>query len=259
VNIVDFIIIYMLASKIYFASDFHLGVPDYESSLIREKKIVRWLDEIQDDAKAIYLMGDLFDFWFEYRNVVPRGFVRLMGKLASMSDRGTEIHVFTGNHDLWISDYLPKEINCILHREPIIKEFDGKTFYLAHGDGLGPGDHGFKMMKKVFTSRISQWAYRRLHPDTGVGVAKFFSRTSHSHTGDKDSNFLGEDKEWLIIHSREVLKKQPIDYFVYGHRHYPLLLPLNEKSWYVNLGDWINYFTYGEWDGLTFQLKTYEG
>ncbi len=244
--------------KIYFASDFHLGAPDHDASLIREKKVVRWLNEIEADASAIYLMGDMFDFWFEYRNVVPMGFTRLLGKLADLSDKGIEIVLFSGNHDLWIRDYLPKEINCKVYHHPIIREFNGKKFYLAHGDGLGPGDHGFKFMKKIFVGKFNQWMFRRLHPDTGVSMARYFSRTSRAHTGDADSKFLGEDKEWLIIHSKEELKKQHIDYFIYGHRHYPLDLEIGGGSHYINLGDWINYFTYGVWDGNTFELKKYD-
>ena len=244
--------------KIYFASDFHLGAPNHEASLVREKKLVRWLDEIEKDAKAIYLMGDMFDFWFEYRNVVPMGFTRLLGKLALMADSGIELHVFSGNHDLWIRDYLPREINCKVYHKPIIREFDGRKFYLAHGDGLGPGDHGFKFMKKIFVGKFNQWLFRRLHPDTGVSMARYFSRTSRAHTGNSDSKFLGEDKEWLIIHSKDILKQQHIDYFIYGHRHYPLLLPLPDNSHYVNLGDWIEYFTYGVWDGQKFELLKYD-
>ncbi len=245
-------------NKIYFASDFHLGAPNHEASLIREKKIIRWLNEIEPDAAEIYLMGDLFDFWFEYQNVVPMGFVRLLGKLAEFSDQGIKISIFAGNHDLWIRNYLPNEIQCNVYHGPIIKEFNGKRFYLAHGDGLGPGDHGFKFMKKIFVGKFNQWLFRRLHPDTGVSLAKFFSKKSRAHTGEKDAEFLGEDKEWLIIHSKELLKSNHFDYFIYGHRHYPLDLKIAENSHYINLGDWINYFTYGVWDGDHFELKKYE-
>lgn len=245
-------------TKIYFASDFHLGAPDYNSSLVREKKIVRWLDEIKADAKELYLIGDLFDFWFEYKYTVPKGFTRLLGKLAELSDNGTQISIFTGNHDLWMKDYLVKELNAKIYRDIEIREIDGKIFYIAHGDGLGPGDMGFKMMKKVFTSPLSKWLYSRVHPNAGISIANYFSRKSRAHTGKNDAKFLGEEKEWLIIHSKEILKKQKVDYFIYGHRHYPLSLPINGAT-YINLGDWINYFTYAVWDGEKLELKEYKG
>ena len=243
--------------KIYFASDFHLGVPDYERSLEREKKIVKWLDEIMPTTEELYLLGDVFDFWFEYRTVVPRGYVRLLGKLAEFSDAGIPIHYFTGNHDMWIFDYLTKEINAKIYREPIEAEYGGKKFYIGHGDGLGPGDHGYKFIKKVFASKFCQWLFARLHPNAGIGIANYFSRKSRIATGDSDEKFLGEEKEWLIIHSKELLEKNHYDYLIFGHRHLPLDITINDGSRYINLGDWIRYFSYGEFDGKEMQLKYY--
>ena len=243
--------------KIYFASDFHLGVPDYESSLVREKHIVKWLDEIKSDAEEIYLLGDVFDFWFEYKTVVPRGYVRLLGKIAELTDKGIIVHYFTGNHDMWTFDYLSKELNVKVYREPIEKEYNGKIFYIGHGDGLGPGDHGYKFIKKVFSSKISQWMFARLHPNAGIGIAEYFSKKSRVATGVSDEKFLGEEKEWLIIHSKEILAKKHFDYLIFGHRHLPLDLPINGKSRYINLGDWIRYFSYGVFDGKEFELKYY--
>ena len=241
--------------KIYFASDFHLGVPDYESSLIREKRIVHWLDSIKDTAEEIYLLGDVFDFWFEYKTVVPRGYVRLLGKLAEISDSGIPIHYFTGNHDMWTFNYLSKELNVIIYREPIEVQYGDKKFYIGHGDGLGPGDHGYKFIKKIFSSRACQWLFARLHPNAGIGLAEFFSKKSRVATGISDEKFLGEEKEWLVIHSKELLEKTFYDFLIFGHRHLPLDLKINGGSRYINLGDWIRYFSYGEFDGKDFSLK----
>jgi UDP-2,3-diacylglucosamine hydrolase len=241
--------------KIYFASDFHLGVPTYEKSLEREKRIVAWLDTIQHDCEELYLLGDVFDFWFEYKTVVPRGFVRLLGKLAEISDRGIPIHYFTGNHDMWTFDYLVKEINVQLHRAPIEKTYNGKSFYIGHGDGLGPGDHGYKFIKKIFASKICQWLFARLHPNFGVGLANYWSRKSRIATGTVDEKFLGEEKEWLVIHSKELLAKKHYDFLIFGHRHLPLDISINGNSRYINLGDWIRYNSYAVFDGTNVVLN----
>jgi len=241
--------------KIYFASDFHLGVPDYEKSLVREKRIVEWLDIIKKDAEELYLLGDVFDFWFEYKTVVPRGYVRLLGKLAELSDSGIIIHYFTGNHDMWTFDYLSKELNVKIYREPIEKEYAGKQFFIGHGDGLGPGDHGYKFIKKVFASPVSQWLFAILHPNIGIGIAEYFSRKSRIATGTTDEKYLGEEKEWLVIHSKELLEKKHYDFLIFGHRHLPLDIKINGSSRYINLGDWIRYFSYGVFDGVEFRLE----
>ncbi|MDD5569844.1 MAG: UDP-2,3-diacylglucosamine diphosphatase [Bacteroidales bacterium] len=245
--------------KIYFASDFHLGVPDYESSLEREKLIVKWLDEIKQDAEELFLLGDVFDFWFEYKSVVPRGFVRLLGKIAELSDSGIKIHYFTGNHDIWIYDYLPKELNAELYHHPIIREINGKKFYIAHGDGLGPSDYKFKLMKKGFRSSVLQWIFSALlHPNFAFKIAKFFSLKSRfaNDNNFEKSKFLGE-KEWLIINSRKILEKEHIDFFIYGHRHFPVELQLSDKSKYINLGEWVNYKPYAVFDGNNTVLKQF--
>ena len=243
--------------KIYFISDFHLGVPNDTDSRKREEKIVSWLNSIKHDAQILYLMGDVFDYWFEYKEVVPRGYVRLLGKLAELSDAGVEMHYFTGNHDMWVFDYLPKEIGLQVHRAPIQKEYNGKKFFLGHGDGLGPGDFGYKFIKKVFANKLSQWLFARVHPNTGIGLMKFFSRKSRIATGTSDDVYLGDDKEWLMIFSREVLQKEHYDYFIFGHRHLPLDKQLNGQSRYINLGEWINHFTYAVFDGQELLLKKF--
>lgn len=234
--------------KYYFASDFHLGAPDPESSRIREKKVVAWLEEVREEAEEIFILGDVFDFWFEYKKAVPRGFVRLLGKMAEICDSGTKIHWFIGNHDMWIFDYVPSEIGVQLHHEPIERTLNGKRFYIGHGDGLGPGDHGYKFMKKVFRSPISQWIFARLHPNFGIGLADFFSKTSRKKGEKSDKIFLGPEKEWLAIYSEELAAKENFDFFVFGHRHLPMMIDLQNGGTYINLGDWITHFTYGRFE-----------
>ncbi len=244
--------------NIYFISDFHLGAPNPEKSLEREKRIVRWLDHIKSDAAEIYLLGDVFDFWFEYKYAVPRGYVRLLGKLAELHDSGITLHYFTGNHDMWVFDYLPKEIGVKVYREPVTRMIGNRNFFIGHGDGLGPGDHGYKFIKKVFANKFCQWLFARLHPNLGIPLALYFSRKSRIATGTTDEKFLGEEKEWLVLHSREILKKQHFDYFIFGHRHLPLDIRLNENSRYVNLGEWINYNTYAVFDGHDLKLEEFK-
>jgi len=244
--------------KVYFASDFHLGIPDRATSLERERRLCAWLDEISADAAALYLVGDLFDTWFEYKNVIPKGFTRFLGKLAELSDKGLPIVAFTGNHDLWMRGYFQEELNIPVHHEPIIEEYNGKKFFIAHGDGLGPGDHGYKVLKKVLRSEVSQWLYRRVHPDTGVGLAGWFSRLGPKHADTPEKPFLGPEKEWLVQFSLDTLKTQHIDYFIFGHRHIAIDYPLNDKSRYVNLGDWIRYDSYAVFDGGELALKYYK-
>jgi UDP-2,3-diacylglucosamine hydrolase len=244
-------------TKIYFISDSHLGVPDYAGSLNREKLLVRWLDEVRSDASEIYLLGDIFDFWFEYATVVPKGFVRLLGKLADLSDSGIKIHYFTGNHDMWMFDYFPKELGIDLYRAPVSREIGGKRFMIGHGDGLGPSDHGYKFIKKVFASRLCQWLFARIHPNLGVRIALYFSRKSRIACGDTDEVFKGADKEYLLLHINELLQKEHFDYIIYGHRHLPFDLKLKENSRYINLGDWVTHFTYAVFDGTDLEFKSY--
>lgn len=244
--------------KIYFASDFHLGAPDYERSLEREKRIVAWLDHIQKDAEEIYLVGDIFDFWFEYKRAIPRGFVRLQGKIAELTDAGIPVHLFTGNHDMWIFDYLPQELGVQLYREPIEKTFFGKSFVIGHGDGLGPGDKGYKFLKKVFNNPFCQWCFARLHPNFGIWLAQKSSKTSRAYTGKSDEVYHGDENEWLVQYCKSELEKKHTDYFVFGHRHLPLNIDLNEKSKYINLGEWINYNTYLEVSENSVELKEWK-
>jgi UDP-2,3-diacylglucosamine hydrolase len=244
--------------KIYFASDQHFGAPTKEKSMVREQKFVRWLDIVKKDAEAIFLLGDLFDFWFEYKTVVPKGFIRVLGKLAEIRDSGIPIHFFVGNHDLWMEDYFEKELNIPVYHEPKEFTFNKKTFLIGHGDGLGPGDHGYKRMKKVFTSPVCKWLFKWLHPDLGVGLAQHLSVKNRLISGDDDVVYLGEENEWLILYSKETLKTKHYNYFIFGHRHLPMTLSIGEDSEYVNLGDWISYFTYGVFDGDKIEVLPFD-
>ena len=246
------------AKNIYFLSDFHLGAPNANESLVREKKIIRFLDEIKLKAAAIFIVGDLFDFWYEYKKVVPKGYVRILGKIAELSDAGIALHFFVGNHDMWMKDYFQTELNTAVYFEPQEFTFSSKTFLIGHGDGLGPGDKGYKFIKKVFRSPVSQLIFGALPPNIGIGIADYFSRKSRAKTGKTDEVFLGEENEWLVIYSREILTKKHFDYFIFGHRHLPLDISLNEKSRYINLGDWIKYFSYAVFNGETLSLEYYK-
>ncbi|MCB0437294.1 MAG: UDP-2,3-diacylglucosamine diphosphatase [Mangrovimonas sp.] len=243
--------------KIYFASDNHLGAPTAKDSLPREKKFVAWLDEVKKDAAAIFLLGDLFDFWFEYKTVVPKGFTRTLGKLAEISDSGIPIYYFVGNHDLWMNGYFEDELNIPVYHKPKEFTFNDKTFFIGHGDGLGPGDKGYKRMKKVFTNSFSKWLYRWLHPDWGVKLAQYLSVKNKLISGEEDAKFLGEEGEWLILYSKKKLEEKHRDFFVFGHRHLPLEIDLGNNSKYINLGDWISHYTYGVFDGEKMALKNY--
>ena len=244
--------------KVYFLSDFHLGAPNDTESRKREDRLVRFLQDARKDAGIVFIVGDIFDFWFEYKTVVPKGFVRILGTLAQMADEGIQLHIFTGNHDLWMQDYLSKELNAKLYFEPQEFTIQNKQFLIGHGDGLGPGDNGYKRLKKIFTNPICQWLFRWLHPDAGIQLANYFSRKSRAKTGNADELFLGEDKEWLILYTKEKAKTMSVDYFIFGHRHYAIDLKINDKSRYINLGDWIRLNTYAVFDGTDLQLLTWE-
>ena len=248
--------------KVYFASDFHLGIPDHDNSMKREKKLVAWLEFARADAAEIFLMGDLFDFWFEYKTVIPRGYSRLLGKLAEITDAGIPVHLFRGNHDMWAFDYLTRELNIRLHRDPEFREFNGKHFYLAHGDGLGPGDAGYKFIKKVFANTFNQWLFRMLHPDFGIGMALFWSRKSRKAGIEKEQrgqdNTLKLIQQRITVHSNELVKQHPeLDYLIYGHYHYPLDSKLSGHARQLVLGDWITHVTYAVFDGENLELKEF--
>jgi UDP-2,3-diacylglucosamine hydrolase len=246
-------------TKYYFISDFHLGVPTPEKSKIREKKIVEWLEYASKDAKEIYLVGDLFDFWFEYKTVVPKGYTRFLGKIAELTDKGISIHVFTGNHDMWSFGYLPEELGIKLHKKPIFLELNSKKIMLGHGDGLGPGDTGYKIIKKIFANPICQWLFAWIHPDLGIGLANYFSRKSRAKGKDHDEVYHGDEKEFLVQYCKKKESEGAgFDYYIFGHRHLPLEIKISEKSTYINLGEWLSNFTYAVFDGEKMELKKWE-
>jgi UDP-2,3-diacylglucosamine hydrolase len=235
-------------TKIYFASDFHLGVPNYEASLVREKEVVAWLNHISRDARAVYLLGDVFDYWFEYSAVVAKGHVRLLGKIAELADSGIEFHYFTGNHDMWTFGYLEKELGIHVHKEPVTHTWNDKVFFIGHGDGLGPNDKGYKLMKWVFSVWFFQWLFARLHPNFSFRLARGFSAESRKANSYRKDVFLGEDKEYLILFIKDYLKQHKVDYFIFGHRHITLNIPVNGST-YINVGEWLTSKSYAVFDG----------
>ncbi|WP_345949976.1 UDP-2,3-diacylglucosamine diphosphatase [Mucilaginibacter sp. PAMB04274] len=246
-----------IRNKIYFASDIHLGASGYRSSREREARFVRWLDSIKHDADELFLVGDVFDFWFEYKTVVPRGYIRFLGKLAELADAGVKLYLFKGNHDMWMFDYFVKELNATIVSNELILERQGKKLYLHHGDGLGPGDGKYKLLKKVFRSRLCQWLFERLHPNLGVGLANYWSGHSRLANAAGQERKLFEN-EWLVSFAREVLQVTHYDYFIFGHRHIPMVTELSAASKYVNLGEWMHHNSYAVmYDGVVV-LKYFE-
>jgi UDP-2,3-diacylglucosamine hydrolase len=246
----------LAGDKYYFIADVHLGLHPVKESNEREKLLVSWLDSIKHDIRELFLVGDIFDFWHEYKRVVPRGFIRFLGKLAEISDLGVTIHFFTGNHDIWVNDYLPDEIGLQIHREHIVREINGLKLFIGHGDGLGSGDTGYKLLKLFFTSRILQWLFARLHPNFALWFGQRWSRTSRFAKGYIAEPYRGDDKELQVVFARKKLKSEHFDYFIFGHRHVPFEIQLSEKSKIINLGDWINNFSYVVIDGNKLELKS---
>jgi UDP-2,3-diacylglucosamine hydrolase len=243
-------------NKIYFISDIHLGLYPPEKSIIRERLLVDWLNTIKDDAAELYMLGDIFDFWHEYKHVVPRGFTRFLGKIAELADRGIKLHYFTGNHDIWVYDYLPAEIGMILYRHHVTRDLNGKRFYIGHGDGIGPGDKSYKLMKWGFTNSLLQWLFARIHPNASMAFGKRWSKSSRYAKGIVAEPYRGDDQEIQVVFARNALVKEHFDYFIFGHRHIPFDVHIGNGSRVVNLGDWINNFTYAVWDGQELMLKS---
>lgn len=244
--------------KFYFLSDSHLGVPTSQLSRQREALLVNWLDEYSHSAEAIYLLGDIFDFWFEYKKVVPKGYVRLLGKIASITDRGIPVHYFAGNHDMWIFDYFQDELGVNVYKKPIDAILFGKHFRIGHGDGLGPGDHAYKLMKKIFSCRFCQKLFSYLHPGFGIGLAQYFSKNSRLANNKKPDVFKGEQNEYLVQYCKDVLKTKHIDYFVFGHRHLPLKIEVLPGTYYINTGEWLTNFSFASFDGNDMTLNHYK-
>ncbi len=237
----------MPEKKIYFASDIHLGLPSVEAGRDRERLFVSWLDMVKQDASEIYLVGDIFDFWYEYKRVIPKGFSRFMGKIAEITDAGIPVHFFTGNHDVWMFGYFEKELGVKIHRNPIVREHNGKSFFIGHGDGLGKGDYGYKLLKGIFTSRVLQWLFSRLHPNFALWLGNKWSVSSR-YSKDISYAFRGDD-ELIAKFARQTLQNQHYNYFVFGHWHAPAVHRLGSNSNLIMLGDWIVNNTYSVWDG----------
>lgn len=246
-----------MRNKIYFLSDVHLGSVFHKDSIEVERKMCRWFDAVKHDAKAIYLMGDIFDYWFEYKNVVPRGFTRVLGKLSELTDSGIPIYFFIGNHDIWLTDYLSSECGLIIERKPVVRILEGKTFFLAHGDGLGDESASFKFIRKIYHNKFLRILYAAVHPRWTMAFASTWS--NYSRVNGDITPYMGEEKEYLIRFSKEYLKTTPnINYFIFGHRHIMLNLALKSDSNIVILGDWMTYFSYAVFDGDTMELKQFE-
>jgi UDP-2,3-diacylglucosamine hydrolase len=243
--------------NIYFASDFHLGSPDFAESRKREDRIVRWLNAIESDCAELFLMGDVFDFWFEYRTVVPKGFIRFQGKLAAMADAGIKIWFFKGNHDMWVNDYFCREMGMEIVSDELVIERNGKKFFLHHGDGLGPGDKKYKMLRKIFRNPLCQWLFSLVPPVIGMGIANSWSHSSKASSKAAEV-FEGVEKEWLAVYAKEQLRSVSYDYFIFGHRHLPLEIDLGQGSIYVNTGEWLKYNSYAVFDGTDLRLKYFE-
>lgn len=246
----------MEKNNIYFISDIHLGLPNREKSLIREKLLIKLLDEIKVKASIIYFVGDIFDFWWEYKHVVPRGYVRFLGKIAELTDSGIDIHFFTGNHDVWMKSYLKNELGVTIHTKELELEINGKSFFIAHGDGLGPGDIGYKFLKKIFQNKFLQWCYSRLHPNFAFSIAGLWSHSRRKK--ETVYKFKGTDKESMIRFSKQMIKTKHFDYFIFGHRHFPLMIQISENSKHVNIGDWLVNFTFAVFNGENLSLKTFK-
>lgn len=242
--------------NIYFASDTHFGAKYFKDPLEKERCFVRWLDSIKADCRKLYLLGDMIDFWYEFKTVVPKGYSRFFGKIAEFSDSGIEVHWFIGNHDIWIFDYIAKETGAIIHRQPLIVEEQGKKFFLAHGDGLGDDSLAFRLMRAMFHNKVLQKMFTWVHPRWTVAFGLNWSK--HSRTSTENQEYLGEEKEHLVKYAKHYLQSQYVDYFVFGHRHILLDLMLPQRSRVLIIGDWICYNSYAVFDGSEIWLDQFE-
>jgi len=240
--------------KIYFASDFHLGLPAGTPPIEREKRVAAWLNSVAPDAREIYLLGDIFDFWWEYKLVVPRGFTRFLGTVSAITDSGIPVHFFTGNHDMWVGSYLSEETGLIIHNKPLITVIDGRKFYLAHGEGLGTSSTAYRILLAIFRNRTLQKLYSSMHPSIGMWIGHRWSLSSRLGKG-ISLEFLGEENEDLFRHSKKVLETESIDYFIYGHRHLPMSYKLKQGATITIMGDWMSNSNYVEWNGSELSLK----
>jgi UDP-2,3-diacylglucosamine hydrolase len=245
--------------NVYFLSDAHLGSRAIQHGRTQERRLVNFLDSIKHKADAVYLLGDMFDFWYEFRTVIPKGYTRFLGKLSELTDTGVEVHFFIGNHDIWCGDYLTKECGVIMHYEPLTIEIHGKEFYLAHGDGLGDPNKMFQFLRYMFHSITLQTLFSALHPRWSMEFGLNWAKHSQlKREKNRELDYMGEDKEYLVVYSKQYLKSHPnINFFIYGHRHIMLNLMINKTARTIILGDWINSFSYAVFDGKTVFLEEF--
>ena len=243
--------------KIYFASDFHLGIPNHEKSMEREKSLCRWLKMVATDADKIYLLGDCFDFWFEYKSVVPKGFTRLLGTLSEITDSGIEVKIFKGNHDMWMFGYLEKECGMTIVSDQEELTVNGKRLFVHHGDGLGPGEPAYKILRKVFRSKLCQWLFARIHPNFGMWLALSMSKRSRLAQKNHSEKYLGDEKEYLIQFIKQKQQKEHFDFYIFGHRHLAMDKKIGNTR-YINLGEWLYQPHYAVFDGTDVTLKTWQ-
>jgi UDP-2,3-diacylglucosamine hydrolase len=242
--------------NIVFASDFHLGIDCNRTSKERELIICDWMDSIKETTKELYLLGDIFDYWYEYKRTIPRGFSDFLAKLKELQKLGIKIHFFTGNHDMWMFDYFTKEYGIKVHKQPIQLNLDNKKFFIGHGDGLGPGDHVYKVIKKIFSNRICQILFSIIHPTLALQLMKKLSqRDAKKYTRPQAYE---PDKEWLITFAKEKNLETHSDFYIFGHRHIVYDHKLSDGARVLNLGDWISYFSYIEWDGTNLDVKFFK-
>jgi len=244
--------------NIYFASDFHLGYPNAEHSRDREKRIIEWLNFIKPNCKELYLLGDIFDFWYEYKWVVPKGYVRFFAKIAEFVDDGIPVNIFMGNHDEWLQSYLADELGVTIYQKPIQREYNGVSMYIHHGHALGNYDKGMNFLHKVFTNKFLQWMFSRIHPNTAFGLAHRWSSHSRKSKVYESANYLSDDKEWLLLYSQDVLKEKYYDYFIYGHRHLAIQKKITDSSTYINTGNWITNTSYAVFNGKSVEVKIFK-
>lgn len=249
-----------MMKNIYFISDAHLGSLATENGREQERLLVAFLDSIKNKAEAVYMLGDMFDFWYEYRHVVPKGFSRFLGKLSELTDSGVEVHYFLGNHDIWAYSYLQDECGVVLHKAPVTTVINGKTFFLAHGEGLGETSRGFRFIQSVFHNKTCQILFSALHPRWGMSFGLNWAKHSRLKREDgRERPYMGEDKEYLVLWTKEHMAHHAdIDYYIFGHRHIELDLMLSKSVRMFILGDWISQFTYAVYDGKYISLQTYQ-
>lgn len=246
-----------MRSKTYFISDLHLGANYIADHKAHERRVVSFLRSISVDAKRLYLLGDILDYWWEYRTVVPRGFTRFFGALAELADSGVEIVWFKGNHDIWIFDYLPDEIGLTVHDGVMVTELDGKRFLLEHGDGVGKLPWTFRKLRSLFRCRVAQRMYAAIHPRWTIGFAHSWSSHSRKSGGYVPREGVGSSlvefaENYNFTHTPK------IDYFIFGHQHIMLEKSLQNGGKMLIIGDWISKFSYAVWDGNDLKMMVYE-